>query len=341
MSEPSAKYSKLWESTAVSIVVLALAGLTFLVLFFFMKVVGTDDTGRADFTVEDPLEILPQQGRPIPPLDIAAALKTTKEQLTKGRAIYKVQCASCHGAEGLGNGPAGTGLNPPPRNFAAKEGWKKGYKIVNLFETLTEGLGSMPAFDYLAPQDRFALAHYVQELGKFDHGPEPDDAVKELDGKYHLQEGGREPNKIALSVAIDRMLGERLRPVLSMPASADRSPQAVLLRRVVDNPRRVARVLAGLPSWRKDADALARAAAVGAPGNGFAPAVAALTPAQTQQLHAGLLKHYQDFADLKRAGAPSPSNDAATKESAPAQLRKSPSGKAGGSAKTPKQGTKP
>ena len=42
------------------------------------------------------------------------------ETITEGRTIYhgKGGCFACHGNEGLGDGPAGTALNPRPRNFS-------------------------------------------------------------------------------------------------------------------------------------------------------------------------------------------------------------------------------
>ncbi len=34
-----------------------------------------------------------------------------------GRKLYEQNCAACHGPTGLGNGPAGKSLNPPPANL--------------------------------------------------------------------------------------------------------------------------------------------------------------------------------------------------------------------------------
>lgn len=35
----------------------------------------------------------------------------------KAQEIFSTRCATCHGPEGAGNGPASAGLTPPPRNF--------------------------------------------------------------------------------------------------------------------------------------------------------------------------------------------------------------------------------
>lgn len=34
-----------------------------------------------------------------------------------GKAKYDMLCFTCHGATGVGDGPAGAALNPPPRDF--------------------------------------------------------------------------------------------------------------------------------------------------------------------------------------------------------------------------------
>jgi LSD1 subclass zinc finger protein len=53
-------------------------------------------------------------------------LPNTPEQVERGRLLYEsgakpVACASCHGINGDGRGPAGKNLIPPPRNFACAE----------------------------------------------------------------------------------------------------------------------------------------------------------------------------------------------------------------------------
>jgi mono/diheme cytochrome c family protein len=54
-------------------------------------------------------ELADAYDQPVPGLEAADA--------TRGKAVYDQACASCHGASGKGDGPAATGLNPPPADF--------------------------------------------------------------------------------------------------------------------------------------------------------------------------------------------------------------------------------
>jgi len=42
----------------------------------------------------------------------------------KGKEIYEIRCAPCHGAEGRGDGPAAAAITPPPRNFRDPAFWR-------------------------------------------------------------------------------------------------------------------------------------------------------------------------------------------------------------------------
>ncbi len=45
------------------------------------------------------------------------ALPSSAPDVARGQALFAQACASCHGLEGRGNGPAGAGLDPPPSNL--------------------------------------------------------------------------------------------------------------------------------------------------------------------------------------------------------------------------------
>lgn len=48
----------------------------------------------------------------------SSPLAASPEVVRDGAFLYAKNCASCHGAQGFGNGEAGRGLNPPPANLA-------------------------------------------------------------------------------------------------------------------------------------------------------------------------------------------------------------------------------
>lgn len=87
----------------------------------------------------------------------------TDELIKQGKELYAVQCATCHGATGLGDGPAAAAFNPKPRNFTNPE-WKQGGTPAELYNTLVVGLGSMPAFPTLSVEERWAVVHYVRTM---------------------------------------------------------------------------------------------------------------------------------------------------------------------------------
>src|SRR5574341_1368160 len=49
---------------------------------------------------------------------IGAAL--AKGDPAKGKAVYEVNCAACHGTDGKGDGPAAAALNPKPKDLVDK-----------------------------------------------------------------------------------------------------------------------------------------------------------------------------------------------------------------------------
>lgn len=85
--------------------------------------------------------------------------------VSRGRALYQSQCASCHGATGYGDGPAAAGLEPAPSNFHDRERQFK-RSIYGLYNTITLGVAdtAMRGYPELPEADRWALAFYVGSL---------------------------------------------------------------------------------------------------------------------------------------------------------------------------------
>lgn len=85
--------------------------------------------------------------------------------VAKGKEVYDVNCASCHGPNGAGDGPAGASLVPKPRNFLTSDGWKNGKTKEGILKTLKEGIAGsgMVPYPHLEA-DHEALAEYILSL---------------------------------------------------------------------------------------------------------------------------------------------------------------------------------
>jgi mono/diheme cytochrome c family protein len=238
------------------------------------------DTGWLDPT-DTP--ITPKQV--IPPIDPKTVLTPNPELMARGKALFDQTCAPCHGTGGKGDGPAGKGLTPAPRNFTANAGWKNGTRLEDVYRTLDEGLkgSSMASYNYLSKKDRMALAHVVQSLGAFDHGSSDPKAIAGLE-KLFAGAGEVIPNRIPLRLAVDHLVQE----FQAAPPLKNRAASPILQEAVLD-PIRAAQTLAGILGWQTSERVLTKALLPGLPGNGFAPAVAGYPPARWKELRIGLL----------------------------------------------------
>ncbi|MDP4114769.1 MAG: cytochrome c [Bacteroidota bacterium] len=150
------------------------------------------------------------ESRIIPPIDVMK-MKTADPQLvSEGKDLFTKVCASCHGEEGKGNGPGAAGLNPTPRNFTSRDGWKNGFKLSQIYKTLMEGFAgsAMIAYDYLTPTERFALAHYIRETFLPGLPADTDDELKTLDQTYSLSQGKETAAQIPVNRAIKIVISE-------------------------------------------------------------------------------------------------------------------------------------
>lgn len=103
----------------------------------------------------------------------AGSPEITDALVSMGESTYARECASCHGADGDGEGPGATYLNPKPRNFQLGV-----YKLrstpngelptqQDLFDTITNGIGNsmMPAFHSLSEDERWGLVEVIRRFG--------------------------------------------------------------------------------------------------------------------------------------------------------------------------------
>ncbi|WP_290663974.1 cytochrome c [Ignavibacterium sp.] len=144
-----------------------------------------------------------REAKTVPPVNLSEIKNATPQLLSEGETLYKSNCASCHGETGAGGGPASAGLNPAPRNFTSPDGWKNGPKLSQIYITLQEGIpgSAMVSYDYLLPEQKFALAHYIRT--NFVPNP-PEDSQSDLDAldaTYNLSAGQQIPAQIPVAIA--------------------------------------------------------------------------------------------------------------------------------------------
>ncbi|MDT0498537.1 cytochrome c/FTR1 family iron permease [Algiphilus sp. W345] len=85
--------------------------------------------------------------------------------IAHGAVLYQQQCASCHGAQGQGDGPAGANMEPAPIDFTDMERARQ-RSVFALYQVIHQGLEGTPmiSFGHLPEADQWALAFYVSGL---------------------------------------------------------------------------------------------------------------------------------------------------------------------------------
>jgi mono/diheme cytochrome c family protein len=106
-----------------------------------------------------------------PTATVAAApakAAVTPAMIEQGRAIYKANCAACHGEGGKGDGPAAGALKPPPRDHTDPV-YMKTLTDKNLADVIVmggaiKGKPLMPSHPQLRGAELDALVAFVRSL---------------------------------------------------------------------------------------------------------------------------------------------------------------------------------
>ncbi|HLG94285.1 MAG TPA: c-type cytochrome, partial [candidate division Zixibacteria bacterium] len=148
--------------------------------------------------------------------DLSLLYNPTPELVAQGKMLYAVNCASCHGPTGKGDGDRAPELNPRPRNYATEK-FKFGNSPGQLWNTLKAGSPgtAMASFELLPPQDRIAIIHYVRTLIP-NPDNDPPDVVTQMSGGGAAPGGGG----VATMTAEPAKAGPRIPIVLALRASA-------------------------------------------------------------------------------------------------------------------------
>lgn len=109
-------------------------------------------------------EVIKRTGLPTAP--------TAWPDLAAGKRIYAEQCASCHGVDGKGDGPAAKGMEPPAADFhdAMRMNALTPFQAFNTTRSGVQGTG-MPAFATLTEDETWATAFYLFSLRHPDASP--------------------------------------------------------------------------------------------------------------------------------------------------------------------------
>ncbi|MCX6168078.1 MAG: cytochrome c [Ignavibacteriales bacterium] len=162
------------------------------------------------------------------PVNLELVKSPTPEFIARGKELFNTNCKSCHGENGLGDGPAGAALVKKPRNFHSTEGWTNGRNIDQMYKTLQEGIvkNGMAAYEYIPSSDRFAIISYIRTFAQF---PEITyDQLIPLDAAYNLSAGTTVPNNIHVSLAESKLIEENSlanQKYLSFQAKINSTPE--------------------------------------------------------------------------------------------------------------------
>ncbi|HYI15032.1 MAG TPA: copper resistance protein CopC [Thermomicrobiales bacterium] len=103
---------------------------------------------------------------PTPTALTANPIPLTEESIVAGQLVYAENCATCHGQEGRGDGPASVNLEPPPANLT--EPHVAVHTDGDLHWWITNGIQpAMPAFGEDLTQDEiWNVINYVRSLSE-------------------------------------------------------------------------------------------------------------------------------------------------------------------------------
>ena len=107
-------------------------------------------------------------GIPAPYRSLVDPLPRTQGKIARGAAVFRRNCAACHGMSGRGEGPERQRLSPPPANLAWLAHTPTSRSDPYMYWTIAEGgppVGSeMPAFKrMLSRADIWSVIAYIRE----------------------------------------------------------------------------------------------------------------------------------------------------------------------------------
>ena len=122
--------------------------------------------------VHSPLESTPHA---TPVSLVTSPLEQTKNPTDSAR-LFAINCAHCHGQQGMGDGPVAGYLPDMPPNLHASAVQQKPDEV--LYTIVTHGENVMPAFEpFLSQEERWALVVFLRTFA--DHAPSASPLMQE------------------------------------------------------------------------------------------------------------------------------------------------------------------
>jgi mono/diheme cytochrome c family protein len=91
-------------------------------------------------------------------------LPPSAKAVADGKKSAQVNCVSCHGASGKGDGAAAVALNPKPADWTSAR--VQSESDGELFWKISNGRGAMPPWKHLPENERWSLIQYIRSLKK-------------------------------------------------------------------------------------------------------------------------------------------------------------------------------